>query len=130
VPSQSAESQSARATTPSVLPEPTSIDAVLTPAGQVSMGDCFRVAAIARAAGWSVEVELDGRRPKSAIAKAARHDVPYMIIVGADEQTRGGVNVKELSSHAEHFVTLGDLPAFIAARRKAQAAAKRDGGDS
>jgi hypothetical protein len=53
-----------------------------------------------------------------------------MIIVGADEQTRGGVNVKELSSHAEHFVTLGDLPAFIAARRMAQAAAKRDGGDS
>ena len=130
VPSQSAASLTAGATTPSVLPEPTSIDAVLTPAGQVSMGDCFRVAAIARAAGWSVEVELDGRRPKSAIAKAARHDVPYMIIVGADEQTRGGVNVKELSSHAEHFVTLGDLPAFIAARRKAQAAAKRDGGDS
>ena len=130
VASQLLESQSAGATTPSVLPAPTSIDAVLTPAGQVSMSDCFRVAAIARAAGWSVEVELDGRRPKSAIAKAARHDVPYMIIVGADEQTRGGVNVKELSSHAEHFVTLGDLPAFIAARRMAQAAAKRDGGDS
>jgi histidyl-tRNA synthetase len=130
VASQSVESESVGATTPSVLPAPNSIDAVLTPAGQVSMGDCFRVAAIARAAGWSVEVELDGRRPKSAIAKAARHDVPYMIIVGADEQTRGGVNVKELSSHAEHFVTLGDLPAFIAARRMAKAAAKRDGGDS
>ncbi|MFM7073051.1 MAG: histidine--tRNA ligase, partial [Planctomycetota bacterium] len=101
---------------------PSPIDAVLTPAGPVAMGECFRIASLARAAGWSVEVELDGRRPKSAIAKAARHEVPHMIIVGADELARGGVNVKDLSSHEERFVALGDLPSFIAARRTAKSA--------
>lgn len=116
--------------------DPSPIDAVLTPAGPVAMGECFRIASLARAAGWSVEVELDGRRPKSAIAKAARHEVPHMIIVGADELARGGVNVKDLSSHEERFVALGDLPSFIAARRTAKSAtqttmpATRDGGDS
>lgn len=112
------------------------LDAVLASAGRVAAGDCFRVAAIARAAGWSVEVELDSRRPKNAIPKAAKHRIPYMIIVGADELARGGVNVKNLSNHDERFVTLGELPAFIAARRTERVAApsatpaKRDGGDS
>ncbi len=124
------EPPSAGAAPTAMFAELPSIDAVLTPAGPVAMGDCFRVAAIARTAGWSVEVELDGRRPKSAIAKAARHDVPWMIIVGADELARGGVNVKDLSSHDERFVSLAALPAFIAKCRTAKAAAERDGGDS
>lgn len=101
------------------------VDAILVPAGDVDAGECFRIASLIRQAGWAVEVELEGRRPKNIIAKATRRDIPYIVFAGQSEVSRGGVNVKELTSHKEEFVLFSALPKFIAEHASAP-----DGGAS
>lgn len=92
------------------------VNAILVPAGDVEAGDLFRVAERLRRAGWSVDVELEGRRPKNIITKATRRQIPFVVFAGQAELARGGVNIKELSSRQEEFVAFDDLPRFIAER--------------
>jgi ATP phosphoribosyltransferase regulatory subunit len=104
------------------------VDAILVPAGEeVGAEQCFQIAKLLRDAGWSVEVELEGRRPKNIITKASRRNIPFIVFAGRTEWERGGVNIKRLATHAESFVTFASLARYIADNNIADNAAQLAG---
>lgn len=95
-------------------PRSTGPDAVVVAAGEVGRLECVRVSAALRAAGWNVETELSGRRPKNVVRDAVKRNVPHVVFVGEDEIRKGIVLIKRLDEREEQAVPLAGLAAYVA----------------
>jgi histidyl-tRNA synthetase len=89
-------------------------DAVVVAAGEASRLECARVSAALRVAGWNVETELSGRRPKNVVRDAVKRNVPHVVFVGEDEIKKGVVLIKRLDEREEQPVRLTELAAYVA----------------
>ena len=67
------------------------------------------VAARLRAAGRSVDLQLEGKKMKAAFKAAERAGAARLVIVGADEWARGAVTVKDLAARDQREVPLEQL---------------------
>ncbi len=90
-------------------------DALVVAAGAVREEDCIRVSAALRKAGWSVETESSGRRPKNVIPGADERGIAYVVFVGEDELRSGNVSIRHLKDHREKTVPLAALADFVKA---------------
>jgi histidyl-tRNA synthetase len=102
------------------VPDPgANVQVLVVPAGSVDLVECFRIARRFRDAGWSAEVELRGRRPRSAIAYAERKQIRYVAFAGEAELAGGNCNVRDLTQHQERTVSIAALAAYVQERRDA-----------
>ena len=65
-----------------------------------------------RGAEWSVELDSSGRDERSALAYAAKHKIPYVVIVGEDKAKKGQVRVRRMGDRADQIMTLSSLEAY------------------
>lgn len=66
-----------------------------------------------RGGGVNVAVDFGERKLGDQIKAAAKHKIPWLIVVGEDELASGVYNVKNLETGAAEPVTLADLPGFF-----------------
>jgi ATP phosphoribosyltransferase regulatory subunit len=88
-------------------------DALVVAAGSVEVEACIRVAAELRRAGWSVQVDLSARRPRSILDYALKQEIRRVVFVGEEEARRGEVRIKDLLSRQEEVVALDHLRDFV-----------------
>ncbi|MEJ0044244.1 MAG: ATP phosphoribosyltransferase regulatory subunit [Rhizomicrobium sp.] len=81
-------------------------DAIVVAAGAVDRRECVRVSVALRDAGWSVETELSGRRPKNVVREAVKRGVPHVVFVGEAEIAKGVVLIKRLDEREERPVAV------------------------
>lgn len=66
-----------------------------------------------RRAGVNVAVDFGERKLGDQIKAAAKHKIPWLVVVGEDELASGNFKVKNLASGAEELVAQDDLPDFF-----------------
>jgi histidyl-tRNA synthetase len=93
-------------------------EVLVVAAGVVPQEACIAAARAIRLAGFSVETELSGRRPRNLLVHALKREIPFLVFVGEEEFKRGEVAVKRLSDRNEHAVPLGELTGHMKEQRR------------
>ncbi|MEM4021783.1 MAG: His/Gly/Thr/Pro-type tRNA ligase C-terminal domain-containing protein, partial [Nitrososphaerota archaeon] len=73
-----------------------------------SSGYVMRVAHALRRIGYSVEVDVRGRRVPAAIEYALKNGMRYLVIIGEREEEEGKISIKDLERGIQQEVSLGD----------------------
>mmetsp|Transcript_35881 Transcript_35881/g.89547 ORF Transcript_35881/g.89547 Transcript_35881/m.89547 type:complete len:513 (+) Transcript_35881:23-1561(+) len=89
------------------------IDAVVLALDADLQTYAVRAAATLRAAGRTVDLVLENKKPKWAIKHAERLGAPILVVVGKDEAAKGAVAVKTLATGTQVEVFLADLPGAV-----------------
>ena len=84
------------------------IDLYIIPLGTGK--ESLRLAGLLRQSGWSVDIDMTGRRLKKSLDYANKEKIPYVIIYGEDELKSGIVKVKDMEKGEETTLSLQDLP--------------------
>lgn len=93
-----------------LLPSPAaSVDDVVWVMDEALRPAACGVAARLRAAGRSVDLLLEAKKSKAAFRAAERAGAARLVIVGADEWSRGAVTVKDLSARDQREVPVAEL---------------------
>jgi histidyl-tRNA synthetase len=96
------------------------VDVMLTCMSDALRLDVLRLAARLRADGLRVDVFPEaGRKLDKALKYAGSRHVPCLAILGEDEQVRGDVTVRDLTSREQVSLEQSKAAAWIAARRPA-----------
>ena len=85
-------------------------------AGDELRAKAFSIVQGLRDAGVRVQADLQGRSLKAQFKQANKAGAAFTVVVGADELECGEVQVRDMASHEEEFVGLGELAAYLAAR--------------
>ena len=100
-----------------VLPsfDSSGVDTVVFSMGQDSevYSAALQVATKLRAAGMSVDVVLEDKKPKWCFKHADRIGARYCAIIGSDEFANGQVSIKNLDSGDQSQINVGDLEAWV-----------------
>ncbi len=73
-----------------------------------SSGYVMRVAHALRRIGYSVEVDVRGRKMPAAIEYALKNGMRYLVIIGEREEEEGKISIKDLERGIQQEVSLGD----------------------
>jgi len=95
------------------------IDVTVTLWNDDARGDALALAGELRAAGLRVDVYPESDKLGKQFKYAASRHVPFVAIVGDDEQAKGEVAFKDLASGEQQSVRRADAPSFVAARLRA-----------
>jgi histidyl-tRNA synthetase len=76
-------------------------------------GHLMKIASDLRAAGLNAEVYPDTAKMKKQFGYADNKQIPWVVIMGEDEEKRGVVQLKNMKSGDQREVALGELAAFI-----------------
>ncbi|MCL2680051.1 MAG: histidine--tRNA ligase [Coriobacteriia bacterium] len=71
-----------------------------------------------RSRGLTVLCDLQNRSLKSQFKQADRAQAHYVLIVGEEETTRGGVTLRNMETKEERFVTLGSVVKTLTSERQ------------
>jgi histidyl-tRNA synthetase len=63
-----------------------------------------------------VQIDADGRSPKSQMKRADRTGARFVLLVGSDEVARGEVTVKEMATSLQQAVRRSELGDWLRAR--------------
>lgn len=86
-------------------------DFFLIPLGTV--GACLELAHGLRREGLKVEMELATRRLKRSLDYANKENIPYVLILGEDELTRGEIKLRKMAGGEEESLPLQGLAAEL-----------------
>ena len=78
-------------------------------AGDEQREAAFAMAMELRGRGLTVLSDLQSRSLKSQFKQADKAGVRYILIIGEEEQQRGGVTIRDMESKEERFVTPGSI---------------------
>ena len=70
----------------------------------------MRLASLLRKNGWSVDIDMTGRRLKKSLDYANKEKIPYVIIYGEDELKSGIIKFKDMEKGEEKSLSLQDIP--------------------
>ena len=70
--------------------------------------DSFKLASGLRNEGLKVEIEKMDRRVKKSMNYANKENIPFVIVIGEDEVTKGKIKLKNMQSGDEHEFGIGD----------------------
>ena len=99
------------------LPEPSHPLLFLIPLGEMAGARCLKLASDLRHSNLPVEIELTGRKLKSALQLADQMRASFVAIVGENELAKGQIALKEMESREEHSLSFEDLHAFLIGRK-------------
>ena len=88
-------------------------DAMVTLWNEGSRSDALALAGELRRGGLRVDVYPEADKLGKQFKYAASRNVPFVTVVGDDEQANGTVSVKDLRSGEQHAMPRGDVAAFI-----------------
>jgi histidyl-tRNA synthetase len=63
-----------------------------------------------RERGYVAAVDVRGRSVASNLRDGARRGLSAIVVVGAEEQSRGGVRWRDLAAREERWVVLDEIP--------------------
>lgn len=84
------------------------IDFYIIPLG--TNKESLRLASLLRKNGWSVDIDMTGRRLKKSLDYANKEKIPYVIIYGEDELKSGIIKFKDMEKGEEKSLSLQDIP--------------------
>ena len=84
------------------------IDFYIIPLGTEK--ESFRLAGLLRQSGWSVDIDMTGRRLKKSLDYANKEKIPYVIIYGEDELKSGIIKFKDMEKGEEKTLSMQDIP--------------------
>lgn len=84
------------------------IDFYIIPLGTEK--ESLKLASQLRQSGWSVDIDMTGRRLKKSLDYANKENIPYVLIYGEDELKSGIVKFKDMEKGEEKALPLQDLP--------------------
>jgi histidyl-tRNA synthetase len=79
--------------------------------GSVRHETCIGAAVALREAGWTVELDTNGRDEQSAVRYAAEHDIASIVFVDDEGMKNGNVRLRRLDNGGEQRVALSSLSA-------------------
>jgi histidyl-tRNA synthetase len=92
-------------------------DLFLVPMGEKCLEVCFQKALALRHLGWSVEIDLSGKKIKHGLQLANELHARFCVVVGDQELATQNIEVKEMNTHTSHQIAWNDLEAFLKNRR-------------
>ena len=84
------------------------IDFYIIPLG--TNKESLRLASLLRKNGWSVDIDMTGRRLKKSLDYANKEKIPYVIIYGEDELKSGIIKFKDMEKGEEKTLSMQDIP--------------------
>ena len=100
------------------LPALTTTQALVIPVSSRELPYALQVAQAARVQGMPTEVDVTGHGVGAGLKQASRKQIGLALIVGEDEQRRGVVTVRDLTTGEEQVVTLDKLAGRILAKEQ------------
>jgi histidyl-tRNA synthetase len=85
----------------------------MVPMGEEAKERCLTVASKLRHSGLSVEIELTGRKVKSALQMADQMGASFVAVIGENELAKGKIALKEMEARTEHELSFEDLLPFL-----------------
>lgn len=73
----------------------------------------FKVASMLRENGINCEMDLLGRTIGKDIDYASKKSIPFLVVVGENEEKANTVSVKELATKKQVTVSVSELPNFF-----------------
>jgi histidyl-tRNA synthetase len=95
------------------FPLPPHPELMLIPIGEKALKICFQKALALRHLGWSVEVDLSGKKVQHGLKLAQELQAPYCVIVGDEELVSGQIQVKEMTTRRQLSILWNDLETFL-----------------
>jgi histidyl-tRNA synthetase len=89
--------------------EGSDFDSVVFAMNEDLYGVAIEVASKLRAAGQTVDLILEIKKPKWVFKHASRNEARYCVIVAGDEYEKGEVSVKDLSAGEQKTVKIDSL---------------------
>lgn len=80
------------------------LDCMILPTDEKVLGECLKIATELRGAGFSVDVDLMGRRLSKALAYANALKVKRVVVVGAKDLSRGQVSFRDMVSGNQELI--------------------------
>jgi histidyl-tRNA synthetase len=72
--------------------------------------ESLRLAGLLRLSGWSVDIDMTGRRLKKSLDYANKEKIHYVIIYGEDELKSGIIKFKDMEKGEEKTLSMQDIP--------------------
>ena len=91
-----------------IIPEDR-LDSMVLPADENVLDECLKIATELRGAGFSVDVDLMGRRLSKALAYANALKVKRVVVVGAKDLGRGQVSFRDMVSGKQELVARDEI---------------------
>jgi len=85
------------------------LDCMVLPADEKVLDECLKIATELRGAGFSVDVDLMGRRLSKALAYANALKVKRVVVVGAKDLGRGQVSFRDMVSGKQELVARDEI---------------------
>jgi len=101
----------------SSFPPPRNPDLFLIPMGEKALEACLNKGTYLRHQGWSVEIELSGKKIQYGLKRANELHAKFCAVVGERELASQQIEVKEMALHTASAVNWNDLETFLKMRR-------------
>jgi histidyl-tRNA synthetase len=85
------------------------LDCMVLPADEKVLDECLKIATELRGAGFSVDVDLMGRRLSKALAYANALKVKRVVVVGAKDLSKGQVSFRDMLSGKQELVARDEV---------------------
>ena len=85
------------------------LDCMLLPADEKVLDECLKIVTELRGAGFSVDVDLMGRRLSKALAYANALKVKRVVVVGAKDLSKGQVSFRDMVSGKQELVARDEI---------------------
>ncbi|NGX45909.1 MAG: Histidine--tRNA ligase [Chlamydiae bacterium] len=95
------------------LPEAPCPALFMIPLGEDAKERCLTIACRLRHSGIPVEIELTGRKLKSALQLGDQMRASFVAIIGENELAKGRIALKEMEARTEHELSFDDLQPFL-----------------
>jgi histidyl-tRNA synthetase len=95
------------------FPAPTHPDLFFVPIGEKATEICFQKTLELRHLGWSVEMDLSGKKIQHGLQLASTLHSTYCIVLGEEELAKQQIEVKEMLTRTTHQVAWIDIATFL-----------------
>jgi histidyl-tRNA synthetase len=85
------------------------LDCMVLPADEKAFEECMKIATELRAAGFSVDVDLMGRKLSKALAYANALKVKRVVVVGSKDLSKGQVSLRDMETGEQELVARGEI---------------------
>jgi histidyl-tRNA synthetase len=85
------------------------LDCMVLPADEKVLDECLEIATELREAGFSVDVDLMGRKLSKALTYANALKVKRVVVVGTKDLSRGQVSLRDMVSGKQELVARDEI---------------------
>ncbi len=95
------------------FPAPAHPDLFFIPMGEKAREVCFQKALELRHQGWSVEIDLSGKKIQHGLQLGSTLHTTYCVVLGEEELAKKQIEMKEMRARTAHQINWNDLETFL-----------------